>query len=204
MMQVADESMMRMAEASYFGRDVQEGRLAVQFRLNPVRDDVESEKQGRPIFKDVEFIKIVVPGDKDNVIDREVYPADRERFRVQYTAWKTNVKETAVDGTPLEEWTLITRSQVEELKHFNVRTVEQLASVSDGNLKNVGPYQSLKQKAKDFVDKAKGEAPVVKMRSELEAVKSENETLKRQIKELGDRFEQERKQNSSNQSGRKS
>ena len=121
-----------------------EGRVFVQFNVQPLQDEKASKEAGRPVFKDTEFIRIVVPGDKQNIVHRPVNPDDPEKYRDAYQAFKRGVSD-AVSGTPLAEWPLVTRSQVEELGYFGVRSVEQLANVSDGNLKNMGPYIALRQ-----------------------------------------------------------
>jgi hypothetical protein len=160
----------------------------VRFGLHPKQNQEKTAEAGRPIFDDVEYVEIMVPGDKQNMIHRPVTARDRARFPRQYAAWKEN-KTVAQTGTPLEEWSGISRSQVEELRFFNVRTVEQLAGISDGNATNIGPIQALKAKALDFVDRAKGSAPTDKLRMELLERDKEIATLRSQVKELGDAVE---------------
>lgn len=139
---------------------------------------------GRPIYDDKEFVEIIIPGDKTQAVHREVTDKDRREYAAQYNAWKSGQDQTAASGTMLEKWPGVTKSQVEELKHFKIRTVEQLAELSDGNASRMGPILSLRQKAKDFLEQAKGNAPLEKMRNELQSRDNEIETLKRQVAEL--------------------
>lgn len=139
---------------------------------------------GRPIYDDVEFVEIIIPGDKTQAVHRAVTDNDRREYAAQYQAWKAGQDQTAASGTMLEKWTGITKAQVEELKHFKIRTVEQLAQLSDGNASRMGPILALRQKAKDFLEQAKGNAPLEKMRNELASRDNEIETLKRQVAEL--------------------
>lgn len=164
-------------------------KLHVTFRLEPLKDEAASREQGRPIFKEVEFIKIAVPGQKTEIVERVVREKDRERFARQYDRWKRNGEQEALIGTPLAEWPGITRSQVEELKHFNVRSVEQLANLSDGNAQKFPGIQALKAKAKDYLEKAKGNAPLEKMRAELSERDNQIEALRRQLLEQGEAIE---------------
>lgn len=164
---------------------MQAEELRVEFSLVPKKNEDKSKEAGRPIFEDVEYVRIPVPGDKYNTPHKPVGEKERERFRAQYEAWKTNPAEK-MQGMPLSEWAGITRSEVEELAYFHVRTVEQLAGLSDGNAKNVGPILALRQRAKDFIEKAKEDAPILAMRALLEEEKAQRLALERQLKELVD------------------
>src|SRR5690606_9295016 len=129
----ADISLTRMAldiNSGVFNRYKEDDKLAVAFFFSPVQDDEATAREGRPIFKDAEFIKILIPGDKTNVVVRQASQSDKDRFAQQYARFKNNQQEV-LEGTPLEAWPLVTRSQVEELKYFGVRTVEQLAGMAD-------------------------------------------------------------------------
>jgi hypothetical protein len=141
--------------------------LFVRFRMHPVKDDAATKEAGRPMFKNVEFVTISGPGDKFNQIDRPASLYDKRRFRRQYQALKANAEDTG-SGTPLSKWPLIDAAQVMELKYFSVHTVEQLALMPDGNIPNVGNISHLKKNAVDFLALAKGNAPLVQMRGELE------------------------------------
>lgn len=175
-----DDSLRQMAQNPDAGAE----KLFVRFGLHPRRDETKSLEEGRPIFEDVEYIEIMVPGDKSNTIHRPVSAGDKQRFARQYQAWKAGADQDAVTGTPLAAWPAVTAAQVRELAHFNCRTVEQLAVMSDGNLQNVGPILALRQKARDFIEAAKGTAPLQKLRAELEKRDTELATLKAQVADL--------------------
>lgn len=156
--------------------------LFVRFRSHPRKDEAASQKEGRPIFKSVEYVSISSPGDKFNQIDRPAYRYDKQRFRRQYQAFKAHQQDQS-SGTPLSKWPLMDAAQVEELKYFNVHTVEQLALMPDGNIPNVGNISHLKRQAIDFLELAKGNAPLVQMRSELEKRDGMLEAMQRQMEE---------------------
>jgi hypothetical protein len=170
------------AQAVERDQEGENGRVFVQFGLHPRKNEDKSREEGRPIFEDVEYVKIMVPGDLSNIVHRPVQERDRRRFATQYRAFKSG-EEQRVEGTPLKEWPAISRGQVEELAHFNVRTVEQLAGLADGLIKNIGPIQAIKQKAIDWIAQAKGGAPLDKMRSELAEKDAENALLRKQLEE---------------------
>lgn len=157
--------------------------LFVRFHLKPRRDEAQSKLHGRPIFKNVEYIHIGAPGDKFSVIDRPATPRDRTRFRNHYRAFKESQTEVQT-GTPLEKWPMIDATQVEELKYFSIRTVEQLALMPDGNIPNVGNISHLKKQAADYLEAAKGLAPMVQMRAELEKRDAEMAALRQQVADM--------------------
>lgn len=149
------------------GRFADDAKLYVQFFKGAVQDKAKSLEEGRPVFTDIEMVKIMVPGDKGNVIERQVREQDKQRFPRQYAAFK-NQEQEYIEGTPLEKWNYLSEAQVLELRHFNVRTVEQLAEMSDGNAQNFVGINKLRQAAQQYVDAAKEGAPVAQLQAELE------------------------------------
>ena len=148
-------------------RNIGDENLYVQFFTHPLQDKEKSLAEGRPIFVDTEYVRIMVPGDKGNIIMRSVRDDDKRRFPKQYAAFQNDMEEV-LEGTPLEKWNFMTAAQVEEMKYFGVRTVEQLASVSDGNAQKFLGVQLLKQKAQEYVDASKTEAPIAALQEEIE------------------------------------
>lgn len=151
--------------------------------VRPDGTEVAVQGEGRLICEEIEYIEIVTPGDKTNIVDRPVRDSDRRQFARQYQAWKAGDNEQ-LTGTPLSAWPGVTRAQVEELGYFKIRTVEQLASVSDGNLMQVGPIRALRQRAQDFISVAAGSAPIEAMRAQMQAKDAEMAALKLQVAEL--------------------
>ena len=168
-------------------------RNFVQFGMHPVRDDAESLKQGRPIFKDREFVRIVVPGDKTSSIHTPVTDRERRQYAQQYQAWKAGQDQDAASGTLLSMVPFITRAQAEELAYFKCRTAEQLAAMPDSAAQNFPGIQKLKQAAKDYLTAAAGNAPLEKMRSELAERDTKIAVLEQAIKEMGDRIDRQGK-----------
>lgn len=141
--------------------------LPVQFRIDALRDDAASAAAGRPIFRDVEWIKIFV--NKDSIIDRPVRDEDKQRFPRAYAAFKqSGESDPGATGTRLEHWPLMSRAQVEEFRFFKVFTIEQLAELPDNIASQIMGAVKLKQMARLAVEAAKGEAPLVKLQGEIE------------------------------------
>lgn len=181
---------MQMAEASLINgsgprSSPYDANLRLRFHMHPVKDEVASLKEGRDIFRDEEYLQIIVPGDKDNITDGPVHDLIKKRFAPQYAAWKASGNGEASNGTPLEAWAGISRSQVEEMKFFKVNTIEDLANMSDSNCQKFVGIQLLRQRARDFVAAAKGEAPLLEVRSQLAERDNKIESLQHALEEQG-------------------
>jgi hypothetical protein len=168
--------------------DHEKGKVYVRFYTKAVEDQAASLEAGHPKFRDVDYIEKYVPGDPTTSVCRRVTEADRQEFGRQYKAWKEG-QEEKVEGLPLAEWPAMTRSLVEELAHFKIKTVEQLSHVSDANLAKIGPYQSWKQKAKDFLANAKDHSLEQKLRAENDELKNRISVLEKTVAKQNDVLE---------------
>lgn len=173
-----------------FNPEAGDDKLHVQFFTHPKMDQAATLKEGRPIYRDTEYVRIVVPGDKDNIVEKPATDDHRRRFARQYMAFKQGNEAQAQVGTPLSMWPQVTRAQVEELAYFKIHTVEQLAEISDGNAQNFVGVLSLRQKAKDFLAAAKDGSMVSQLRSEIEQRDSRIATLEDAIEKMKARLDE--------------
>lgn len=152
----ADFGMTDMA----FNRNAAPGdeHLLVRFFPVPTENKAKSEAEGRPIFEDVDYIEIRVPGAKDPLYCQPARKNNIDRFPEHYRRYKARMSQEIVSGTPLTEWPGITRGQVEELKFVNVLTVEQLIAMSDTHAQKFMGINSLKEKAKAYLAAAGDQA----------------------------------------------
>ena len=127
--------------------------LLVKFFTKQKEDKTASLAEGRPIFKDIECVDIKVPGQRSGGACRPATYRDKQRFPRHYAAYKQR-EEMPQEGTPLSEWALMSRSQVEELSYHNVKTVEQLLSMSDTLASQFMGMNNLKAKAKSWLEGA--------------------------------------------------
>lgn len=171
MVQVADASMTRLAEENT-NRNFADDTLLVKFYIEPKQNKAKSSEEGRPIFDDTEYVSIAIPGNKTSVVIRPARSTDKERFPKHYAAFKERNQEEYISGTPLEAWTILSKSQVEELKFFNLRTIEQLAAMSDSNTQNMRGLGQLKVKAQMFLEAAEGGAPLERLEARLEELEN--------------------------------
>ena len=168
-----------------------ESSVFVEFYTDAVHMKADSEKEGRPIYKDMPHVRIIIPGDTGNIIEtlakeqhKQKYPEAWKRFQTAETTGHT--------GTQLEHWPQITRSQVKEAKYYEVHTVEQMAGLSDAHVAKLGMgFSDLRAKAKAFLSLAEDTAAATKQAAENERQQREIDDLKAQIKEMGKRKHKE-------------
>ena len=161
-----------------------DSRLAVTFYKRSMKQDDESLAAGRPIFKEFDFVRIMVPGDALTEIDTYANESHKARFPRQWAHYQNQVgTHEQVIGTPIEEWTIISRSQADELKGIKFVTVESVANASDQQLQKIGmiagmnPY-SFRDKAKAFLSLADQVGESNQREAEIEKLRQENAAIK--------------------------
>ena len=166
--------------------DVQgaDARLAVQFYKKSLKQEDASNEAGRPIFKEFDFVRIMVPGDNLTEIDTYAQESHKARFPRQWAHYQNQVtSHQDIIGTPLEQWPQITRSQADELRGLKFHTVESIADCSDQQLQRIGMVAGMspfnfRLKAKAFLNLANDSAEVAHREAELAQVKEENAKIK--------------------------
>lgn len=154
-----------------------------KFYLFPQQDMAASTSAGRPIFTETEFVEIMAPGSAGNVVRRPARVQDKQRFARQYAAFQQGKGDELI-GTPLTEVPWITRSQVEELAHVQLRSLEQLAEVNDAVCGRIPGLHDLKRRAIKTLEAAASSAPLVALQEENETLRNEIEAMKDQILKL--------------------
>lgn len=163
-----------------------ESHLFVQFYTDAVELKAESEKQGRPIFKDMPFVRIIVPGDTNNIIERVADETDKHRFPNAWAKYQ-NSEAKANEGTPLEQWPQITRSLLKECKYFEIHTVEALSNISDAHVAKLGMgFNELRTKAKAWLEAAAGTAQITAQAAENAQLKQMLADLQAQINDISE------------------
>jgi hypothetical protein len=161
-----------------------DSRLAVQFYKKSVKQDIASDEAGRPIFKEFDFVRIMIPGDNLTEIDTYAQESHKQRFPRQWAHYQNQVaSHEDIIGTPLEQWPQVTRSQAEELRGLKFHTVESIADCSDQQLQRIGMVAGMsphnfRLKAKAFLNLATDSAEVAQRQAEMQALKEENAKIK--------------------------
>lgn len=162
-------------------------RLRVNFGYFPHINQTKSTEEGRPIYDEIVYVTIMVPGERD-VVHRPAWEKDYGRFPMQYQAFLNKRDQDAGSGTPLKMVTWLSAGQVKELEFFNCYTLEQLANLSDASAAKFMGVQSLKQRAKDFLVAAKEAAPLLTIRAEIEKKDQDLAAQARALEEQGARI----------------
>ena len=142
--------------------------------------DTKKQYQGVP------FVRIVVPGDKTNVVEQPVRESHKQRFPRQWLHYQMQNNDAQMIGTPLKDWHLsrpgeFNQMQLEELSILKFQTVEQVATASDMQLQKIGMGAAgLRDKARSFLlNKNQSESQI-----EIENTKQELAELKGQLAAL--------------------
>lgn len=145
------------------------------FFVETVENAFKSKAEGRPIYDEMEYVKYLIPGDRNTAPVERVSDEVKARYPKEYEAFKAGL-EAPVDGTPLSEWPPIRKSQVQEFAYFNIKTVEHLARINDAQLQNLGMgARELREQAKAYLDiAANGTGPISQMLGEIDSLKAEN------------------------------
>lgn len=172
----------RFVKHEDYGEDT---KLNIGFTTEPVFSKKDTYLAGGVAkYVDMNFITITVPGNRDLIIHTPMTDFYEWRFPHEYEAFKRG-KEAAVIGTPLELWSEVKASQVAELKHHGIRTVEQLATLSDSVSGVMRGFYSMKHKAQQFLDDAKDKNAAAFVRSQME---EQQDRHKAELKAIEDRF----------------
>jgi hypothetical protein len=167
-----------------------DAKLLVRFFKKAAQDMEKTQAEGRAIFMEVEYIQIMVAGDRDSIIVRPATWVDKSRFRKQYEDWKAKATAEQLIGTPLEAWGILSLAQIEEFRYYGIRTVEHIADLRDDLAQKIMGAAALKQRAGLFIQASKDAAPMMKMQEELAKRDNEVATLKMALEEQGKRLQQ--------------
>lgn len=168
-------------------------RAWVQFEQRTVEDKKQSEKQGKYIGKDVEFVIITPPYGKDNVHQEvtdwlddmtmkvrtgRMEEEERRYYVNRYELWKKGLT-APEEGTPIMGWGCISPAQQKLLVSVGIATVESLADVNDEGIRAIGMGAvDLKRKAAAWVSQLQDKGPLTQ---KMAAVEKENDNLKTEM-----------------------
>lgn len=169
-------------------------RPVLRFYTEPVEQTALSAQEGRPVYKDVDYVGITNPGSRDEI----VLVAEKKAKNDEYIAWAYKkwkaTQEQVVDGTPVETVPFLGKAQVMELKAINIHTLEQLAGASEPALQRMMGLRDLKKKADAYMAAAKDTAIVTKMQHELSQRDNEIASLKAAMAQMSARFDEMQKE----------
>lgn len=163
----------------------QDHRIIVEFFVDAVQLGHRSEVEGRPVFEDREFVRILIAGDAKTEVVKAVTPEVRQKYAQAYEHWK-RTQQPLHDGTPLKEWPALRPAQVRELNALNLFTVEHLAGLDDAGIGRIGlGGRELAAKAKAYLSQSASQAAAQQYAAENERLKGDIAALTRQVREIG-------------------
>lgn len=140
-------------------------RLLVMFYKDVIKNEIKSTEAGRPIFDEVDLIRIMTPGSRDSFTG-DATEQYQQRFPQQWARYRAG-KDQKLSGTPLNQIPWLSIGQIAEFNAVNCHTVEQLVGMSDALSQKFMGHHAIKQRAQLYLDSAKAEAPSLKLQAEL-------------------------------------
>lgn len=162
-----------------------EENLFVKFYKRAVQNNFKSERAGRPVFDEMTYVSILIPGIDTTAVDSPATEEHKRRFPMQWARFNSSEQDVSTDGWPVEQWPALNVAQVEELKAMKFMTVESLASASDAQIQRIGMggYQ-LREKARAAIGVAKDSADAQHYAVENARLRADIEALQAQIQAI--------------------
>lgn len=160
-----------------------------RFMTKPVHMAFLSEKEGRPIYEDRSYVEIISPGMAKSIPCEEVTEDHKSRWPREWEAFQKGL-DLAATGTPLEQWPQMTPSTVMTLKALNIRTVEELSTINDAAIQNLGTGgREMREKAKRFLALAESSAPMEEAVARAEKAEADRDYFKGELDKLAARLD---------------
>jgi hypothetical protein len=165
-----NKRVIRNAQGRIIGGDDSDGpedQLNVRFTTEAVFNKLLTYRNGGvPKYSDMDFVTISCPGSNTLTVHSPVTEYHKWRFPIEYANFKKGQGEL-ISGTPLSLWPLLSQSQLREMDNIGIRTVEQVANLSDSNSGAFAGFHGLKSKAKQFLELANDKAAQGALQAEL-------------------------------------
>jgi hypothetical protein len=163
--------------------------MHVTFYSKPIQNEFETNKQGRPIFIDMDWVRIIVPGDKNNIIDTYAREDHKQRWPIQWHRYLNQKEGTVETGTPLTAWPIVSAAKAEELRSLNFKTVESIAGASDGQLQSLGMVAGMaphefRSRAQRYLKAAQDESYSNEQAETAKRLADENAAMKAEMDEM--------------------
>ena len=174
----------------------------IRFDTVTVENVPASVKEGRVVWKDVDFVYITVPGSRDvqpeavkdwwGKLEMQVQTGRMpeqwlREWRSAFEQYKKG-NEIPLNGTPIKGWTLAPGSVQKTLIDLGIHTVEALANANDEALSRIGiGAVNFKRRAEAWVkEHDTKEGPAV----EIAALQAKNDELQKTVSSLTEKVEQ--------------
>lgn len=137
-------------------------------------------------YREAIFVEIRVPGSTSEIRCREMRPTDQHRFAAAWDRFQKEQAGIAVGeaGTPLELLVGAGKAQLAELRGIGIFTLENLRDCSDSNGQKIMEFNKLRAKATALLAAQEGNAPIVKLTSQIGEQDKEIAALKAMVESL--------------------
>ena len=179
---------------------------ALRVWRDTAKNNFQSEKLGRPVYDEVMYVEVISPGSSGSspvfevlrTFNAETSEGQEPLKGVKYDEYKAFIadfesnesSDASLSGTPLSEWSEISRSMAASLKASAVHTVEALASLPDDKLTLVGPDgRTWRAKAEAYLAAASNSAIATELAAKLEQRDQDVKDLQRQLTELSSKLD---------------
>lgn len=156
--------------------------LLIRFATMREKHEARSLVAGHDVFEEVEVVFIRILGSKDEVANL-VTDEHRQIYADQYKAWKAG-QAAPVSGMPLEEWTAASQSFIDDMRSYGVRTVEQLAALSDGVVGSRPGWMTMRSKAAAYLEQAQVDGALAAEQAKTKLLEDQLAALQAQIDTL--------------------
>lgn len=175
----------------------------VKFEVRAVEDRTASVDQGHYVPRDVVFALVTPAGTKDRlekeadawlegilegVKQERIPPEWYDQYKAALERFRTNL-ETPENGIAVTNWPALSPAQVTMLLDLNLRTVEDVAVMSEEAVNRLGMGgRALKARAQAYLDASASTgttaAELDELRQENAEIKLRNETLEARLEKL--------------------
>ncbi len=155
--------------------------IVAMFHKDTKINFLKSREIGAPVYDQVDFLKVIHPGEPLNIYDQPVREQDKYRFRDLWERYQKGASQDA-SGTPLSVLFPHQPEIVKTMAAIHVTTVQQLAAMSDTAKQNIMFGMNLSEMAKQYLSVASNGAEFHKMAGTIE-------DLRQQLRETNERLE---------------
>lgn len=158
------------SDAAFLANNEQKSANYVKFYRQWLRDNFLSEKEGREVGAEHDFILIISPGQSKTEVRRKVTEADRVTYAGEWAAYQAG-KEHQVSGTPIEKLPGLASGMADALKALHIHSIEQMAALPDIAMQKVGMgANDIRNRARAYL--SNGSAEVATLKEQLKAAQA--------------------------------